>query len=217
MSRLFRSALSLLTCSCMVCVSSASPSDIGIVMTTGTVTVDGSEVPGTSVIFSGSQIWSGNANSTLQFRDGTRAEMRPRTKLIAYGERSELLHGITTQTGLSKHPVIADGLTISSKAPDAEVQVGIIDDTHFVVEAKKGESEVTDPSDPSGSVVARIEPGTIMKFEMAQAAPSATDTSRRNRRIIAIIVTAAVWALLALDFAGVFTSSTPIPVTPATP
>jgi hypothetical protein len=217
MIRLFRSALSLLTCSCMISASSASPSDIGIVMSTGNVTVDGLEVPGTSVVFSGSQIASGNVNSTLQFRDGTRAEMRPRTKLVAYGEHSELRQGITSQTGVNRHPVIADGLKISSKSPDAVVQVGIIDDNHFVAEAKKGELVVSDPSDPSGAVVARIEPGTIMKFEMAQAAPSATDTSRRNRTILAIIVTAAVWTLLALDFAGVFSPSSPTPVTPATP
>ena len=217
MIRLFRSAFSLLTCSCMISASSASPSDIGIVMSTGNVTVDGMEVPGTSVVFSGSQILSGNVNSTLQFRDGTRTEMRPRTKLVAYRERSELRQGVAFESGVNKHPMLADGLTISSKAPGAEVLVGIIDDTHFVVEAKKGESEVTDPSDPSGAVVARIEPGIIMKFEMAQAAPSATDTSKRRRRILAIVATAAVWALIALDFAGVFSPSSPTPVTPATP
>ena len=217
MIRLLRSALSLLTCSCMVSVSSASPSDIGIVMSSGKVTVDGSEVPGTSVIFSGSQVLSEDTNSILQFRDGTRAEMRPRTKLVAYGERSELRQGIAFQSGVNKHPMLADGLTISSKVPGAEVLVGIIDDSHFVVEAKRGESEVSDPSDPSGAVVARIEPGTIMKFEMAQAAPSATDTSKKRRRILAIVVTSAVWALLALDFAGVFRPSMPTPVTPAAP
>lgn len=165
MFRPFDSAISVLTCACLISSSSAASSGVGVVMTPGTVQIDGFEVPGTSVVFSGSRISSEGANSIVQFRDGTSATMQPGTTMVVYGDHTVLEHGIALEHGISRHPLLANGLTISSKAPHAVVLVGVKDDTHFEIAAQQGELKV---SAPSGMVLARIEPGTILSFDQEQ-------------------------------------------------
>jgi hypothetical protein len=165
MFRSVDSAISLLTCACLICSSSAAASDVGVVMSAGTVQVDGFEVPGTSVVFSGSRISSKGANSIVQFRDGTNATMQPGATMVVYGDHSVLEQGIALQHGIARHSVLANGLTISSKAPHAMALVGVKDYTHFEVAAQQGELEVTAPS---GMALARIEPGTILSFDQEQ-------------------------------------------------
>jgi len=171
MIRRFQLIIALLTCSSLICTSSAASLDIGIVMTSGRVVIDGNEVPGTSAIFSGNEISSGAVNSTLQFRDGTSAVMRPSTVVVVYGDRSDLRRGIAQQSGVDRHSVLADGFTISSKASNAVVLVGVKDDSHFEVAPRIGEAEVLSPS---GTLIARIEQGNILSFDIAQAPEAST-------------------------------------------
>jgi hypothetical protein len=173
----FESAISLLTSVCLISTSFAAASDVGVVMTPGKVQVDGFEVPGTSVVFSGSRISSRDVNSTVQFRDGTSATLEPGTTMVVYSEHSVLERGIAMQHDVARHSVLADGLTISSKAPRAVVLVGVRDDTHFEVAAQQDELQV---SAPSGMVLARIEPGTILSFDVGQNAGAGTTTTRAS-------------------------------------
>jgi hypothetical protein len=173
MSKLIKSAISLLTSAFFVCTTFAAASDVGVVMTPGKVQVGGFEVPGTSVVFSGSRISSRDVNSIVQFRDGTSATLEPGATMVVYSEHSVLERGIAMQHGVARHSVRADGLTISSKAPHAVVLVGVKDSTHFEVAAQQDELQV---SAPSGEVLARIEPGTILSFNVGQTAGAATTT-----------------------------------------
>jgi hypothetical protein len=175
MFRPFESAISLLTSICLIGTSFAAAADVGVVMTPGKVQVDGFEVPGTSVVFSGSRISSRDVNSMVQFRDGTSATLEPGTTMVVYSEHSVLERGIAMQHGVARHSVLADGLTISSKAPRAVVLVGVKDETHFEVAAQQDELQV---SAPSGEVLARIEPGTILSFSVGQTAGATTTTTR---------------------------------------
>jgi len=163
----FQSAISLITCSCLISTASATSSSIGLVMSTGEVQVDGLKVPTTSAIFSGNLISSGDRSANLQFSDGTSALMRPGSTMTVYRERSVLQQGITMQRGLDKHPVLADGLRISSAAPNAVALVGVRDSSHIEVAAQEGEADVLAPS---GNLVARVEPGRTLSFAIGEPA-----------------------------------------------
>jgi hypothetical protein len=148
-------------------MASSTSANIGIVMTTGEVQVDGSRVPGNSAIFSGNLIGSGDRSASLQFSDGTSAVMRPGATMTVYRERSILQQGVAMQRGVDRHPVLlADGLKIAGTTPNAIALVGVRDETHFEVAAQEGESDVWTPS---GMLVARIEPGNTLSFSIAQA------------------------------------------------
>jgi hypothetical protein len=164
----FQSALSIILCGSLICAGSASPPGIGLVMTTGSVLVDGLQVPGTTAIFAGNLISSGDRSAILQFSDGTSAMMMPSTEVTVYHERSVLQHGIITQRRADQHPVVlTDGLKISGATSKAVTVVRVKDEMHFEVEAEEGESDVWTPS---GLLLARIEPGKTLNFSISQAA-----------------------------------------------
>jgi hypothetical protein len=162
-----RSAISLFTCWCfLINTVSAAPDNIGLLMTTGEVQVNGVPVPGNSAIFSGNRIASGSAISNLRFSDGTSAVMRPGGQMTVYREHSVLLQGVAMQRGADKHPVIADGLKISGVTPNAVVLVGVKDESHFEVAAEGGKLEVRALA---GNLIARVEPGKNISFTISQA------------------------------------------------
>lgn len=156
-----QSAISLFTCSCLISAASATPSNIGIVMTTGEVQVDGSSVRGNSALFSGSRVLSQDAISNLQFSDGTNAVMRPGASMTVYRERSVLQMGVTMQRRVDKHPVFADGLRIAGVTPNAVALIGVKDASHIEVAAQEGETDVWTST---GNLVARVEPGKTLSF-----------------------------------------------------
>jgi len=135
-------------------------------MSTGEVQVDGLPVPGTSAIFSGNLISSGDRSSNLQFSDGTSALMKPGTSLTVYREHSVLQRGEALQRGVDKHPILADGLKISGAAPNAVALVGVKDAAYVEVAAQEGESDVWTST---GDLVARVDPGKTIGFAIGQA------------------------------------------------
>ena len=161
-----QSAVSLVTCYCLVSVASAAPANIGLVMTTGSVQVDGSSVRGNSALFAGSTLKSEDAHTSLQFSDGTNAIMRPDTTMQVYREHSVLQKGITMQRGVDKHAVMAAGLRISGATPNAVALIGVKDPTHIEVAAQEGETDVWTSS---GNLVARVEPGKVLSFAVKTA------------------------------------------------
>ncbi|HEY6310325.1 MAG TPA: hypothetical protein VIY52_05890, partial [Streptosporangiaceae bacterium] len=106
---------------------------------------------------------SQDANSNLQFSDGTNAVMRPGASMNVYRERSVLQTGVTMQRGVDKHPVFADGLRIAGVTPNAVALIGVKDPSHIEVAAQEGETDVWTSS---GKLVARVEPGKTLSFAM---------------------------------------------------
>lgn len=162
-----KSLVSLFTCFCVMGVASASSANIGVVMTTGEVQVDGTSVPGTSAIFAGSSISSIDRTSSVRFSDGTSATMRPGTTMTVFSERSVLKQGVTIQSGVDRHPVLAGELKVSGSTPNAAVLVGVKDSSHIEVSAQEGQSEVRSSG---GTLLARLEPGTALSFQVTQPA-----------------------------------------------
>jgi hypothetical protein len=168
-----QSAISLFTCSCLVSVA-ASPSSIGFVVTSGQVQVDGAVVHGNSTLFQGNVVHAGSATSDLMFPGGSNLLLQPGSTVKVFREYGVLEHGAAIQRG--SHPLVADGLKVSSLSPQGAVFIDIQDRSHLKVAAQEGAAEVRNPA---GAFVARLEPGKSLSFtiQVAQQNPSPASPS----------------------------------------
>lgn len=162
-----QSAIALLTSSCLVCVA-ASPSSIGIVVTSGQAQVDGAVVRGNSTLFPGSLVQSGTATSDLMLPGGSNLLLQPNSGVKVYREYAVLEHGAAVQRG--SNILVADGLKVSSLSPQGAVFVAIQDGSRLSVAAQGGAAEVRNPA---GDLVARLESGKALSFAI-QAATQTT-------------------------------------------
>jgi hypothetical protein len=153
-----QSAIALVTCSCLVCVA-ASPSSIGIVVTSGQAQVDGAVVRGNSTLFQGSAVQSGSATSDLMLPGGSNLLLQPDSAVKVYREYAVLEYGAAVQRG--SNTLVADGLKVSSLSPQGAVFVAIQDGSRLSVAAQGGAAEVRNPA---GDLVARLEPGRALSF-----------------------------------------------------
>lgn len=166
-----QSAISLFTCSCLVCLA-ASPSSIGFVVTDGQAQVDGALVRGNSTLFQGSFVRAGNVTSDLMFSGGSNLLLQPGSAVKVYREYAVLQNGVAIQRGNHGYALVANGLKVSSLAPRGAVIVDLRDKSHVEVAAQGGAAEVRTPT---GSLVARLEPGKTLTF--AIQAPPQTPTT----------------------------------------
>jgi hypothetical protein len=153
-----QSAISLLTCGCLVCVA-ASPSSIGFVVTTGHAEVDGAVIHGNSTLFQGTVIQAGDTASDLVFPGGSNLLLQPGATVKVFREYGVLEHGAAIQRG--SHPLVADGLKVSASSPQGAALVDVRDGFHLRVAAQNGVAEVRNPA---GTLVARLEPGKALNF-----------------------------------------------------
>lgn len=158
------SAIALFTCGCLVCVAS-SPANIGFVVTSGRAMIDGATIRGNSTLFQGNVVRAGDATSDVMFAGGSNLLLQPGAEVRVFRDYSVLEHGSAIQHGT--HPVVADGLKVSSVSPQGAVFVTLQDQLHLKVASQAG---VTEIRNPNGVVVARLEPGKIASFAL-QAAP----------------------------------------------
>src|SRR5882757_8950511 len=155
-----QSAISLLTCGCLVCVA-ASPSNIGFVVTSGQALIDGAVVRGNSTLFPGNEVRAGNATSDLMFPGGSNLLLQPGATVKVFRYYGVLEHGAAIQRG--PHALVADGLKVSSLSPLGAVFVEVQDGSHLRVVAQGGPAEVRNPA---GLLVARLEPGKALDFSV---------------------------------------------------
>jgi hypothetical protein len=158
-----QSAIALLTSSCLVCVA-ASPSSVGIVVTSGQAQVDGAIVRGNSTLFQGSLVQAGTATSDLMLPGGSNLLLQPDSAVKVYRGYAVLEHGAAVQRG--SNTLVADGLKISSLSPQGSVFVAIQDGSRLSVAAQGGAAEVRNPA---GDLVARLEPGKALSFAIQAA------------------------------------------------
>jgi hypothetical protein len=153
-----QSAIALLTCSCLVCVA-ASPSSIGIVVTSGQAQVDGAVVRGNSTLFQGNVVQAGQGTSDLMFPGGSNLLLQPGSAVRVFREYGVLERGAAVQRGANT--LVADGLKVSSLSPQGAVFVAIQDGSRLSVAAQGGAAEVRNPA---GDLLARLEPGKALSF-----------------------------------------------------
>ncbi len=163
-----QSAIALFTSSCLVSVA-ASPSSVGFVVTNGRAQVDGSVVHGNSTLFQGSVVQAGSVTSDLMFPGGSNLLLQPDSAVKVYREYAVLQRGGAIQRGA--HALVADGLKVSSLSPQGAVFVDVQDKSHLKVTAQSGAAEVRNPS---GVLVARLEPGKALSFaiQVPQQSPA---------------------------------------------
>jgi hypothetical protein len=168
-----QSAISLLTCGCLVSVA-ASPSSIGFLVTGGQVRVDGAAVRGNSTLFQGNVVRAGDATSDLMFPGGSNLLLQPGSTVTVFREYGVLEHGAAVQRG---HQALhADGLRVYSLSPEGAVLVDVQDKSHLKVTAQGGPAEVRNPA---GLLVARLEPGKALNFSV-QPQSSAPTPPQQN-------------------------------------
>jgi hypothetical protein len=153
-----QSAIALLTCSCLVCVA-ASPSSVGIVVTSGQAQVDGAVVRGNSTLFQGNVVQAGQGTSDLMFPGGSNLLLQPGSAVRVFREYGVLERGAAVQRG--SNTLVADGLKVSSLSPQGAVFVAIQDGSRLSVAAQGGVAEVRNPA---GDLLARLEPGKALSF-----------------------------------------------------
>jgi hypothetical protein len=165
-------AIALFTCGCLVSVA-ASPSSIGFVVTSGQAQVDGAVVHSNSTLFEGNLIQAGSATSDLMFPGGSNLLLQPGASVKVFREYGVLEHGAAVQRG--SHPLLADGLKVSTLSPQGAVFVERQDGSHLRVAAQGGAAEVRNPA---GGLVARLESGKALSFaiQAPQQNPATTPT-----------------------------------------
>jgi hypothetical protein len=166
-----QSAVSLLTCGCLVSLA-ASPSSIGFVVTSGQAQVDGSVVRGNSTLFQGSLVQAESVASDLVLAGGSNLLLQPGSAVKVYREYAVLQDGTATQRGGHGYALFADGLRVSSLSPAGAVVVGVQDRSHLEVAAQGAAAEVRNRA---GALVARLEPGKGLSFAIqasSQVGPS---------------------------------------------
>jgi hypothetical protein len=153
-----QSAISLLTCGCLVCVA-ASPSSIGFVVTSGQAQVDGAVVRSNSTLFPGNVVRAGNTASALMFPGGSNLLLQPGATVKVFRDYGVLEHGVAIQRG--PHALVANGLKVSSLSSQGAAFVDVQDGSHLRVVAQGGVAEVRDPG---GVLVARLDSGKALTF-----------------------------------------------------
>jgi hypothetical protein len=161
-----KSAISMFTCGCLVCVASA-PTSVGFVVTSGEAQVAGAVVHGNSTLFQGDLVQTGEATSDLMFPGGSNLLLQPESAIRVYREHAVLQNGVATKRGNNAYALIADGLKVSSLSPQGSVVVGVKDRTHLEVTAQGGPAEIRNAG---GVLVARLETGKALRFAI-QANP----------------------------------------------
>jgi hypothetical protein len=159
-----QSAIALFTCGCLVSVA-ASPSSIGLVVTSGQAEVDGAAVHGNATLFQGNVVQAGNATSDLMFPGGSNLLLQPDSAVKVYREYAVLQRGGAVERG--GRALVADGLKVSSLSPHGAVFIELQDRSHIKVAAQDGAAEVRNQT---GLLVARLEPGRALSFAL-QAPP----------------------------------------------
>jgi hypothetical protein len=171
-----QSAISLFTCGCLISAA-ASPSSIGIVVTSGRAHVDGTVVHGNSTLFQGSVVQSGNVTTDLMFSGGSNLLLQPGSAVTVYREYAVLQHGVAIQRRTHGYPLIVDGLKVSSVSPQGAVVVGLKDGSHLEVAAQ---GEPVEVRTAAGKLVARLEPGKALSFaiQVSQQNPSSAPSEQ---------------------------------------
>jgi hypothetical protein len=166
-----KSAISMFTCGCLVCVAS-SPANVGFVVTNGEAQVAGAVVHGNSTLFQGDLVQTGEATSDLMFPGGSNLLLQPQSAVRVYREYAVLQNGVATKRGNNAYALIADGMKVSSLSPQGSVVVGLKDRNHLEVTAQGGPAEIRNAG---GILVAHLETGKALRFAV-QAAPQQNST-----------------------------------------
>ena len=224
-----QSVIAIMTCASFA-ASALPPAGIGIVVTNGQALVDGATVQGNSTLFQGSEIKAGESTSNVRFSDGSTLTLQPGAAVKVYRDHAELRQGIVMQRAGDGRTLIADGLKVTSSTANGTVLVGIKDGSHVEAVAEGAPAEVRTPT---GTLVARLDPGKPLSFAIKETTPDGADPSfggggggngqvapastggggvSLTANVIFVVAVAAGGTLLGLAAAGVIGGSSSQPV-----
>jgi hypothetical protein len=170
-----QSAISLLTCGCLVCVCRFALEH----------RLCRDQRPGAgrrgnrtqhSTLFQGNVVQAGDTTSDPMFPGGSNLLLQPGATVRVFRDYGVLEHGAAIQRG--PHSLVADGLKVSSLSSQGAAFVDVQNASHVRIVAQGGVAEVRNPA---GVLVARLDSGKALTF--AVQVPQQTQPPHRRRRM----------------------------------
>ena len=152
-------------------ISQAAGPAIGFAIAKGSFVIDGASVSGNATIFGGATIETGVASSRLQFSNGARIELAPRSRAKIFSDHLTLEKGLG-ELAAKKYRIEARTLRVETNEPGSLARVSLAGSRNVLVTALNGPVRVYNEL---GLLVANVKPGVAMSFQPQAAAPTSSE------------------------------------------
>ncbi len=156
--------IALTTCSFAVAGSRA----IGTASARGDMVIDGESVKGNATLFEGTVVATTQATTTLRLNTGTEIKLATGSSGTLYGDRIVLQRGTSEFTPSSPFSLQANGLSVTSSAPNSRAVVSMSGSNVVDVTTVAGAVQVINER---GVLLARVIGGRTASFALQQPTP----------------------------------------------
>jgi hypothetical protein len=165
-----KSLISLILVGCLTISQAAGPA-IGFAIAKGSFQIDGAPVSGNATLFGGATIETGEASSRLQFSNGARIELAPRSRAKIFNDHLTLEKGLG-ELAAKKYRIEARSLTIETNESTSLARVSLAGSKDVLVTAMNGPVRVYNEL---GLLVANVRAGVAMSFQPQAASPTSSE------------------------------------------
>src|SRR5579859_6145249 len=152
-------------------ISQAAGPALGFAIAKGSFQIDGASVSGNATLFGGATIETGEASSRLQFSNGARVELAPRSRANIFSDHLALEKG-WGELAARKYRIEARTLRVETNEAKSLARVSLEGSRDVLVTAMNGPVRVYNEL---GLLVANIRPGLAMSFQPQAAAPTSSE------------------------------------------
>ena len=161
--------ISLILVGYLTIIQAAGPA-LGFAIAKGSFQIDGASVSGNATLFGGATIETGEASSRLQFSNGARIELAPRSRAKIFGDHLTLEKG-WGELAARKYRIEARSLRVETNEAKSLARVSLEGSRDVLVTAMNGPVRVYNEL---GLLVANVRPGVAMSFQPQAAAPTSS-------------------------------------------
>jgi hypothetical protein len=144
---------------------------LGFAIAKGSFQIDGASVSGNATLFGGATIETGEASSRLQFSNGARIELAPRSRARIFGDHLTLEKG-WGELAAKKYRIEARSLRVETNEAKSLARVSLEGSRDVLVTAMNGPVRVYNEL---GLLVANVRPGVAMSFQPQAAPPTSSE------------------------------------------
>jgi len=162
----FVAVSALLACSCAMAGTTA----IGTASARGSIIVDGSTVNGNATLFDGTVVETREATTSVRLDKGVEIRLATDSRGTLYRDHLVLERGAGEMGSPGRFVLQASGLRVTPQAPNSRGVVSFQDRDTIQVSALRGSFDV---ANDQGLLLASVQPGRMMLFNMQQTGASA--------------------------------------------